>query len=321
MVKKQLSWGWAVATLATLAGCDVNVGDCERDDAGECVDLFPDEDAGARDRDAGATDGEADAAGDGGEGPGGDDGGETDGASPPLSLEPFCAELYAVATAWRYAFDGCCSQLSNEERNDVEESLQELLFYHWGAGEDAVGSCVTDYQALIDEERLRFDETKAGACAAAFAGQFEAPPETCPSAGFDLLGLRAATGHGASTIAQLRACQEALQGEVGAEQPCASHVECQGGLRCRPAPGDQRTCQLAVDDGASCRTSSECLDGYTCVGGGTAGRQCWPSDELLIAGSCSFSIECAEGYICDSTGEPHCAPVDAYDPDLVCAQL
>ena len=58
--------------LLALSACEVHVGKCEKDDAGECVDLFPDdEDGGDQEEDAGLDGGRCDGGKDGGGGDGG----------------------------------------------------------------------------------------------------------------------------------------------------------------------------------------------------------------------------------------------------------
>jgi hypothetical protein len=311
----QIRWIVVGSLALGLSACDVHVGKCDRDDAGDCVDLFPDDEDAGDEEDAGALDGgradggrsdggRSDGGVDGGAGEGGSDGGGgTDGSAEPLTLEQFCEAQFATAVLWRDAFENHCD---NDNISERDEFLGKTFAY---SPDTAVDGCIDRF----DSSNITFDGSLASACAQAFSDQFPAPPDAFPETGIDLSTYASMIGHGASTLFQLPECRAALKGKLAQDDVCTNSLECRDGLRCRPAPGDTSTCQTALKGGV-CRRTSECADGYTCVGSSAgAGKTCIPSDDLPITGNCELSIECAEGRVCNDAGS--CA---APTPDVIC---
>jgi hypothetical protein len=313
MINEQIRWILAGSLVLALAGCEVSVGDCRKDDAGECVDLFPDEEDAGDDEDGGRTDGGRT---DGGRADGGGDGGRDggiDGSSPgndagqsgePLSLEEFCIAQFETAVLWRDALEEYCINDAIAER----DTFLNLTFFY--PSDDAVGRCID----RLGSSNITFDGTKAAECAEIFVDQFAAPPASFPETGIDLSAFTSTIAHGAASLVQIPECRAALKGKLARDAACTDSFECVSGLRCRAAPGDTSTCQSEVTGGV-CLRSSECADGFTCVGSSASGgKTCVASDALPIAGNCQYSFECAEDRVCSSAGK--CV---APTPDVICA--
>ncbi|HTU60683.1 MAG TPA: hypothetical protein VMF89_19660, partial [Polyangiales bacterium] len=213
------------------------------------------------------------------------------------SVNEFCAEQLKTAVAWRDALESLCGGLT-QDAMAREGFLQRALAY---APEDAEGKCITARNAPITAGNTTYDGTKAQACADAFAGNFMAPPSPFPTTGIDLNMYEAKIAHGAPTLVQIPACRAAFTGKLTRGTTCTDHFECRDGLRCLEAPGGRKTCEPAITTG-TCALSSECADGYTCVGSSAGGgKTCVKSDALpLTGGNCSFAIECATDYVCTS---------------------
>jgi hypothetical protein len=285
--------GWLIPGLMLLAlgGCEVSVGNCD-DDAGDCdVDFDFDEGDASLDGSTTETDGAAEdggVTGDGGE----EDASTDEDAGPtgePLTSAEFCAALYANALTFRDLFDEClCS-------NDDIVARDDLLLWVYGLQSSTLVGC----EGLVESANVTFNDTEAGACAAAHNAQYSGTPSQCPAVGtgFDLDGLESQVGHGALAPVQIPACREAVVGKVDRDDSCSNSFECTPGLRCRPAPGGGKTCQPAVPNGGQCTASDECVDAHICVGG--AARKCIPADDLLLnGGNCTASKECISGLLC-----------------------
>jgi hypothetical protein len=313
MDNAQIRWIVAGFMLSALAGCEVHVGHCKKDDAGDCVDLFPDDDGGGldggEDDDVDAADashhdaGKSDAAAeDAGRDAGLSDGGR-DAQAEALTLEDFCIAQYAKAVLWRDALEDYCG---NHEVAARESFLQLSFAYPPG---DAVGDCITKRTS----SNVTYDGSRAQACADAFTAQFPEPPADFPDAGVDLSTYTSTVAHGAASLVQIADCRATFKGKLGRDKTCADSFECTDGLRCLTAPGDITTCQPALIGGV-CLRSSDCADSYTCVGSdASGGKTCVKSDELPLAGNCQFSFECAQDRICNDSGK--CAPPQ---PDVIC---
>jgi len=316
MKMKQLGWALALGGLGTVSGCTVT--NCSKSDAGVCEDLFDDnpiEDDAATDADGGVSDASAQ-----------DDGATADDAAQPedsstadassgvsISVEAFCEQLNAKGTAWRYKFfDECCpADLDAENIGYIEDFLAAHV--SGVGGDSAIDLCVTSIKDAVTAGTLVYDGTHAEACVAAFVAQFPDPPATCPAEGFDLDQLEATVGHGAVPFYHFPECREALQGQVAVDAAggCESTVECQGGLRCRSAPGETRACQLAAAGGGTCESTADCIDGYVCVGAdGMGTRYCAAGNDLVLnGGNCSASTQCLEDLVCEANS---CRPPMSY---------
>jgi hypothetical protein len=133
-----------------------------------------------------------------------------------------------------------------------------------------------------------------------FNSQFPAAPTACPAAGFDAETIEATTAHGAQELNQLSACRQAIVGKVAFNAACGNSFECQAPYRCLGTPG-AKTCRVPLSRGNPCSRTSECEDGYVCMGvaSGSGGRVCYPATEPLETGSaCSASTECRTGLLC-----------------------
>jgi hypothetical protein len=319
MSMMQTRWILASCLLASIAGCDVDVIDCDKEpDAKICQDdEDDDEDAGDEpvddedgSVDGGKRDGGADASSDGGSSQDGSTDASSDGgadassdasSSTAITVDDFCAAQLKTAVAWRDALDVLCDGIS-KDKQARDEFLQEVLAF---APDDAEGKCITARNAPITAGNTTFDGTKAMACADAFASNFMAPPEPFPtSGGIDLAMYEAKIAHGAPTLIQIPACRAAFKGKLARDKACTDHFECVDGLRCLSAPGNTTTCQTALT-GGTCTTTSQCSDGYTCVGSTAGGgKTCVKSDALpLSGGNCSFSIECGTDYVCNASNK------------------
>jgi hypothetical protein len=299
--------------LLALAGCDVSVGKCDRDDAGHCIFEDDDEDGGD-DRDSGRGDAGkdgsvADGGVDGAVADGGVDGGGTDAGTDasivgtPIDLETFCAAQLQPALAWRDAFDLCCPASIPA---DVTDFLKDVLLYV----EDAQGACVTARSA---SSKVTYDATKAAACAAEFAKGFAQPPASCPATGFDLEIFEGMIGHGAQSLAQIPACREAFKGSTKQGDPCTDPLECAAGLRCSGVVGT-KTCQKAVELNGGCEGDGECVGGLTCAGSSASGgKQC--RELATSTATCSRSKECESGLVCRTiNAKDQCTTATASTP-------
>lgn len=320
MSMMQTRWILAGSLLAAVAGCDVDIVDCDKepdakvcqdDDTGDGDDVDddagdePGEDAGKSD--AGKTDagdaGKSDASTTDAGKDGGVDAGpsEDSGPAPAITVDDFCAAQLKTAVAWRDALEELCGGIT-KDKDARDAFLQEVLAY---APDDAEGKCITARNAPITAGNTTFDGTKAMACADAFAANFMAPPDPFPmSGGIDLAMYEAKIAHGAPTLIQIPACRATFKGKLARDKACTDHFECVDGLRCLSAPGNTTTCQTALTVG-TCTTTSQCADGYTCVGSTAGGgKTCVKSDALpLSGGNCSFSIECATDYVCNGSNK------------------
>lgn len=304
MANKHFAWIFMGSMLSALSGCDVSVGHCDRDDAGDCVDLFPDDDAGDEE-DGGSKDA-------GGKDAGGKDAGDADGdaagedsdadvdaggdAGDAISVDEFCIELLKNAVAWRDALEGLCDR---QEQGARDLFLQKVLAY---APDDAEGKCITARNAVLDGGKATYDGKQAMACATAFAEGFAPPPDPFPTEGINLAQYEASIAHGAPALIQIPQCRETFKGTLKRDAKCSDNFECIDGLRCLPAPGQTTTCQPALV-GGTCVQSSNCADGYMCVGDPDAGggKTCVKSDKLpQSGGNCYFSAECSDGLVCTS---------------------
>jgi hypothetical protein len=301
-----------------LAGCDVTVHDCTKEpDAKICLDDEEDEDAGDEpidedgSIDAGKSDGgtKSDGGADAGKNDGGTsaDGGKdgsTDGATSadsstaPITVDEFCTAQLRTAVAWRDALEVLCGGMT-KDKQVRDDFLQRSLAY---AADDAEGKCITSFNAPIMAGNTTFDGSKAMACADAFAGNFMAPPDPFPTAGIDLAMYEAMIAHGAPTLVQIPVCRAAFKGKLTRDKACSSPFECIEGLRCLPAPGSIKTCQPALTSG-TCERTSDCTDGYTCVGSDAGGGRTCVKSDALTGGNCSLSVECATGYVCNSSNK------------------
>jgi hypothetical protein len=313
MSMTQTRWILASSLLGLMAGCDVTVTDCDEEpDAEICQDDIEDEDASgeeevdadARDggRDAGRDGGSQDAGRDGGSQDAGGDGG-VDGSAPTdasvsISVDEFCVAQLATAVAWRDELEALCGSTEQQAREDF---LQRVLAY---APDDAEGKCISARNAPIMAGKTTFDGSKAMACASAFVGNFMAPPSPFPTSGIDLAMYEAKIAHGAPALIQIPECRAAFKGKTTRGNACSDNFECVDGLRCLPAAGNTTQCQTALV-GGTCVQSSNCADGYTCVGSTAGGgKTCVKSDALpLSGGNCTFSAECSTDYVCSSAGK------------------
>jgi hypothetical protein len=311
-------WGIVGGTLAllALAGCDVSVGKCDRNDAGSCFDDFPEWDAGGGidSGSAPASDGAviADAASDAAiiADSGSIDGSLPDAAPPvALTIEQFCDAQYRTAKQWRDKLEECCVSNSELERDLREVLLNNSFFYSVDdtTGEDSVERCIDSFKAT-PSANLTFVGTAASSCSARYTAQFPAAPATCPADGFATETIESMVGHGAASLIQLPECRTAFVGKVAFNAACTNSFECQTGLRCLGSSG-AKTCRAPFSRGNPCSVTSECEDGLVCMGlaSGNAGRVCYPANELLESGStCDAtetsatggSTECRTGLIC-----------------------
>lgn len=303
--------------LVALAGCDVSVGKCDRDDAGECVNLFPDddEDGGTGKSDAGRDRSVADAGVDGAAADAGDvdaSGADAGGADagdigPAITVDEFCIAQLATAVSWRDQLEDFCVAKDLDWRN----SFLSLSLAYTDASED---KCVNERKASIASGSIVFDGTHAQRCASIFADQFTAPPASFPAAGLDIAMYEATIGHGAQTLVQIPQCRAAFKGTLARDKVCADSLECVDGLRCLVATGNTRTCQPAVTPPGICARTSDCADGFTCAGPDGGAKSCIPSNDLrLDGGGCFLSAECVSGSVCTDAGK--CAPAVA---NLIC---
>ena len=280
------------------AGCGGDDTSPCRDDAGEaCLDAsapLPDgsesEDAQAdaasvQDAAQDASSGDPDAAQDGG-------------AGGP-SIAELCATLQSKVTAWQNRLDGCCGEAASADRAYLLELV--LATEHQSAE-----ACVERLTDLTDRARVRYYPAAASGCSEAYLAQYGDPPVSCPSEGFDAIGLEASYGHGVVSIVQLAACRAAFAGTGQLGQPCDDTLGCVSGLRCL-GEDESRSCAGPVVAGRPCRVSADCADAHLCVGadGVANGRVCRARENLPVQGGyCARSGECAVGYLC--TGAATC---------------
>ena len=298
--------------LFVITSCDVEVGDCRQDDAGECVDLFPDEpdaslsidassqrdavvDSTVADADQTVVDAGMDASGSM------DAGQPADSAVPTLmTLEQFCGALNRRGLDWATKLDECC--LNTQERTSAQ--ARSILNLIGAYSEDAVDNCLRFYNGLVaDGGGVTYQPQFAASCVTAFIDAYPAPPAGCPSAGFDVELQRSTVGHGAPQLAQLPACREALRGQIMAELPCARDFECAPGLTCLPiATGSDAgsRCRAPSTANGFCETNADCALGYACVGSRDFGRVCRSTQELVDTGRCEAAQECKVGKVCAS---------------------
>jgi hypothetical protein len=316
MNAKHFSLGLSLALGALLlsSGCEVSTckgAKCFKD-AGDFFGHDSGTDGGATsDGAVGTTDG---AAGDGdvqadGGNHSGNDGGSGDAGGGGLTLEDFCTAEFVTAIAWRdYFGDNCTTQNFPFAQRDT---FLQLLAY---SGDNAIDMCIAQRMAPISAGNTTYDGTKAAACAAAFAQQIDGPGSDKPTDGIDLGDLESKLGHGGQVLVQIPACRAAFKGKLQADAPCTDGFECTDGLRCMTAPGNTKTCQLAIGNAGTCTNNSDCGDGLTCIGSQASGRVCRPANDLGLNGAnCTFSKECAEGLVCGNGGK--CAVPTA---DVVC---
>ena len=317
MSNTQTRWILAGSLLTELAGCEITKVNCNKTpDADICQDdedidagdLFDDDAGDSGSMDGGAkADGSTDAGKDGstasdasrdtGTDASGD-GAQIDASSMPLTIDEFCVAQLSTAVAWRDALETLCDKASVDARDTF---LQEVLAY---AKDDAEGKCITARKAAVDSGNTTFDGSNAPACAGAFIKGFELPPDPFPTDGIDLAKYRSTIAHGAPTLVQIPACRAAFKGKLARSKPCTDHFECVDGLRCLDAPGGTKTCETALV-GGTCAQSSQCADGYTCVGSSAGGgRTCVQNDMLpLMGGNCSFALECGDGLDCNASNK------------------
>jgi hypothetical protein len=296
------------ALLVAVAACNVDVVDCDTEDASICdddEDLF---DGGGivDDEDAGSS-------GDGGDGGDGgavddpdssttptDDGGADDGSVPvELSVEEFCAARYAVALAWRDALENQCPSAST-----ASDDRADFLGVNLGYGDNAIDTCVTSTNDLITKKQVSYAGRAAQGCADAYNAQFSGPPASFPAQGVDIGTAAATVGHGAASPAQIPQCRAALVGKLALGAVCPTSVACVDGLRCLSAPGGGRTCQRPLDAGGQCSSAGDCSDDTRCVKStsSSTGKVCVAKDDLRISqGSCDSSVECASGLVCNAS--------------------
>jgi hypothetical protein len=306
------------ASVVALSACDVSVGHCKKDDAGECVDLFPDDDGGQDDEDGGALDGgRSDAGKDAGgdaqadgsmdAGASSEDGGDAGDAGSssdsevrdPLTIREFCEAALAPGQAWADKMDECCSSAA------VGSAEHDRLLALFGSPAGGASDCEDRQQALIDSGNVTFDGKYAAACADAIAANYDdmAPPADCPSGdGYFLPEIEAMVGHGAQAPQQIPVCRKAFVGKLAAATTCTSDWHCSDNRVCRAGSGGQ-TCQDPVPEGGTCDDAFDCAYGTTCVGNdssGTGGKRCIATDDLgLNTAKCTRSAECIVGLVCD----------------------
>lgn len=310
----------ASALLAVATACNVDVVDCDTEDASICSDdLFDggpgdddDNDAGGAEDAGSPEDSGRDGATSDPDGATEDAGSQPDAAAPSeLSIEEFCAARYAVAVAWRDALESQCPSA------DTAADLRaDFLGTNLGYSDGAIDTCVTSTNALITQKQVTYVGSSAQACADAYNAQFAAPPSSFPSQGVDLGTAAATIGHGAATPAQLPACRAALAGALKLGDACPTSVACASGLRCLTAPGGGKTCQQPLEAGGQCSTGADCSDSTRCVKStsSSTGKVCVAAGELRISqGSCDSSVECESGLVCD--GSSRCTTAE---PDFVC---
>ena len=186
-----LRW-WIGLGLLAATGCEVSVGKCDKDDAGECVDLFPDDyDASwmagmdaTTDASAPAPDGarpdastaqDATVIADGSmDASATSDGATADGATPTLwSSQQFCDARFASARAWQTFFDDRCDCISTAELGDRNYFLKAALLFD----DRSIVDCLNEVDGLkAPTSNVTYVAQNAAACANRYAAQFAAPP-------------------------------------------------------------------------------------------------------------------------------------------------
>lgn len=319
----RLRWLFAFGVLA--AGCEVHVGECDKDDAGRCEELFPSYDAAvpgtvdASGMDA-ATDGAARA--DANAPPvdsairtdaanivdSGLDATQPDASMGPLTDTQFCERQFAPGRAWSELLGRIdCNCLSSDDQMGRDSFLAASLRYT----SSTISDCL-DNVARLRTNGVTVDASKTAACADRFASQFKGPdqfqaPVASCGGGFDIAALEAQIGHGRQAVAQLPECRAALVGTKAFNAPCADSLECSQGLRCRPVPGGgASSCQMAAGNTDPCTKLDDCADGHVCSlsvpASGTTPAQftCIRVNDLkLQLANCQTSSECAQGLLCD----------------------
>lgn len=327
----RLRWFLSGTALFALAasGCDVSVGSCDKDDAGECVDLFPDEDGGdaGGKKDSGAADAGADSAAsddadtDAESGDANTDAGDDAAVAEPLDINAFCAEVVSPGAAWATTFNDidCCT--TNEGTSQEAKSILGV----YGYSDSATTDCIKFYDDLVKGKApaagtVTFDGRFAHECAVALNETFP-PPAACPAAGFDAEAIVASAGHGAQRASQIPSCRKTFAGKLARDAECDRDIECGSGLVCMPSPGGagSRACQPVLGIGGLCEESNDCGSGLTCVGSTKAQgvKQCVAVTDLVLSGSCADSRECVVGRVCGSDNK--CTPAAVTAPaDFIC---
>jgi hypothetical protein len=297
----------ASALLVAVAACNVDVVDCDKEDASICnEDLFDsgvvDEDDASSTSDAGTAEGDGstpldDAAVDSGSQP---DSSSEDAAVPAeLSVEEFCAARYAVALAWRDALETQCPSATTAADLRAEFLGTNLLYV-----DTSIDTCVGSTNDLIGKKQVGYVGSAAQSCADAYNAQFAGPPASFPAQGVDLGTAAATIGHGAASPAQIPACRAALVGKLALGDTCPTSVACVDGLRCLAAPGGTKTCQRPVNEGGQCNSSGDCSDSSRCVKStsSSTGKVCVDKNALRGSqGSCDISTECETGLVCNAS--------------------
>lgn len=325
-----LRW-WIGLGLLAATGCEVSVGKCEKDDAGECVDLFPDDydaswmagmdattDASAPQPDAARSDAstaqDANVVADGSlDASATTDGATADATTPTImTSQQFCDARFASARAWQTFFDDRCDCISSAEIADRNYFLKAALLYDDRSNVD----CLNEVDGLkAASAKITYVAQSAAACANRFAAQFAAPPTACSRGtspvepGFDLELYESNVGHGVQPLAQLSECRATFVGKLGAGAACTSSFDCSGNLRCRAIPGAAQdggvvtTCQAASLVNEACVPErAECAEGLTCArsNGSATGSVCIPVNELRPAtAACRTSRDCSAGLVCN----------------------
>lgn len=324
---------WVLGAGLLSAGCEVSVGNCDKDDAGECIDLVPEFDASSA-LDAGdsavapgdarlpdsSTPPDATTLADGGL-----DASAPDAATTVLTEQQFCEAQFATSRAWRDQFSTQCGCLSNDDVAGAASFLAAALNFN----DQTISGCPDRIQQLRGLG-VQFDGSKAAACARAFSANFQDPsaftaPLASCSAGFDIGKLEAEVGHGRQAVAQLADCRATFVGTKARDAACTDSLECAGGLRCRGIPGGGgTTCQPALAKSEVCSKNDECADGLICSlnvpGNGTtvaAQSVCLGTGALELKslnGNCARSFECERGLVCDVDSHK-CVPAVS---DVIC---
>jgi hypothetical protein len=297
----------ASALLVAVTACNVDVVDCDKEDASICNDdLFDsgivDDDTGSS-RDGGTPENDGAATSEDGAVDGGTsqpDASNEDAAVPlELSVEEFCAARYAVALAWRDALETQCPSATTAADLRAEFLGTNLLYV-----DTSIDTCVTSTNDLISKKQVGYVGSAAQGCADAYNAQFAGPPASFPAQGVDIGTAAATIGHGAASPAQLPACRAALVGKLVLGDTCPTSVACADGLRCLTAPGGAKTCQRPLDAGGQCNSSGDCSDDTRCVksGSSSTGKVCVSKGELRGSqGSCDSSVECESGLLCNAS--------------------
>lgn len=331
MTYKHLGWLLSGSLLLSLAGCDVSIGKCKEDDAGDCDFGFDeDEDIDSGKSDGGDGDGEGDGSVEGDAGldagddtdAGGDGDGDGDGPvyeGEPLELEELCEAFVSRRAAWESLLDDC--ECSFEDSNELRSQLGMF------GSDDRGFGCTTAYEKTLTSEHVTYRAAAAGACADAFLKYLEAAPKSCPEIGFVASYFAAHAGKGIAHPAQLAACQATFEGDLNENALCENDWECKGDLRCR-LPGEgaaERKCLRPVPLRGLCTRDQDCTSGSLCIRENAEGStsSCVSERDLKISGGhCSRHPECADGYVCDNDpdNDPEYKCVAEQESLPICAQ-